>query len=714
LKFDDSIVLGPHFTEMKTLIELAKETGMTDIDWFMNGLEQLSRRWNGYLYEKMLRMCLDNRKNLLLNTTFPIPTNREELEQVDGQYKIGTIMHTNVAFGLTPLQLMMHAVIAGQSGFGKSTLIKILLKQILEQRQSLVWLWDPKGESGDFRFVAKDFEDVVILRPEVMKCNPFTPIPNVSAALHRESITEVLAGAWGVMDAGEGVIIEHIDKVMKQNEKPTMFDFIDSLASEKNVGYGRRQGYLDTLETRRKKAGISLGEILDCKEDYVPKLYSKNVIFEIGELSPNAQEFLVNFLLMDIMLYKMKNPTQNLSHVIIFDEAQTSTWARFHEMSNRTPFVAKLATQARGWGLSLVVLAQNPVMKLMREITANSAIKISFQLGSHEEAIGFGRTMGLTDEQIEALHHFGRGEAVCRTSLGYTYPVHLEIFNMEDQRISTAELTEIMKPRWDMLMEGIEPAKPEKTHDSKMAKSLDIQSQRPLGKSSILKDTVADDLLTPKPIEVKKTAVVNATDTGLTPDEQAYLRIVSTHPWRLIGEVYCILNDPNIMGSEHTISQARAVKIRQKLIKMGYMESINISGSGKPGKPQCDIHTDKAQLGNVHKPRGNFEHAFWAYRVSYFFGQKGGKTKIGDTLSGNEVDIEVELDNIRIGVEIVISTLVIENLGKFISKCYFDEMLVLCIDDKKKGEMKKAIGKLDDNIREKVKVELLKDYFISI
>ena len=75
--------------------------------------------------------------------------------------------------------------------------------------------------------------------------------------------------------------------------------------------------------------------------------------------------------------------------------------------------------------------------------------------------------------------------------------------------------------------------------------------------------------------------------------------------------------------------------------------------------------------------------------MSEFFRKKGADVKIGDTLSGNECDLSILLDGKKIGGEVVISGLVVDNLTKYLSTGYFDEMLVLCIDPKKQKEMVK-------------------------
>ena len=674
---------------LKELIELAQDLGLDECEWFVNGLWKLSLRWDESLFQRLWDIILSNNFKPLLDTTFTYPIRKDDLEAVDGPYKIGTIANTDIEFGFHPVQLQMHGLFGGSTGFGKSTLVKVLCPQILARGETLVWIIDPKGEGGDFRFLAKESDNVIVLRPDVLKCNPFSSIPNVPVEMLRESVSEVTADSWGLFDASEGVILKHINRVLEQYERPTAYDFISSLRNNKEKGY-RWDSYRGTIETRLTKAEISLGRIFDCVEDYFPKLYDKNVVFEIGELSGSAQRVLVPWIIMKLVLYKIKNPTRHLSHVLLFDEAQSQVWSRTLEQRGRQSYMATLATQARAFGLGIMVLAQNPATKLMTEIIANSAIKLIFHLGSGVEIQAMSQHMGLTYEQMDTLHHLKIGEAICRVGLGYTEPVHLEIHNFQDQPVSNDELAEMMKPKWDELLEGIEPARPEPKQ---------------------LIETGGGVVPRPKAAQRSKVSGKAAVPPGsLTPDEQNYLRTHKTHPWRLTTERYAIVDDDRIMGTG-TISQSRAVKIRKKLQKLGYLNSFTVPGTGRSGRPQCDVVTEKANMGMVKKPRGDNEHACWCYRTGEFFRKKGGKIKIGDTVSGHEVDVSVEIGSKFIGLEIVISTLVVDNLRVNLS-CY-DEMLILCVDEKMKKKVTKQIEDLDD-IRDRITVRLLKEYFIAL
>jgi hypothetical protein len=215
-----------------------------------------------------------------------------------------------------------------------------------------------------------------------------------------------------------------------------------------------------------------------------------------------------------------------------------------------------------------------------------------------------------------------RGEAICRTSLGFTEPVKLKVYDSQDAPVTNEELAEMMKPQWEELLEGIEPARPQqelKFHTSKQSR----------------KSAISQSKQSELPIE--------KTDT-LSPEELIYLRAVVAHPYRLLTEIRELLSDEMIMGTKR-IASSKASKIHKRLLKLGYLESVRVTGTGKSGRPYFDIVTEKANMGNVSKPRGNLLHAFWANRVAEFFRKKGASVKIGETISGKEVDIAVEIDD---------------------------------------------------------------------
>ncbi len=690
----DSIVIL-----LNQLMDMLEKAGLINVGWIKYELQKLCYRFSEHEYQRFLNRLYTNYPELLLTGPFRIPISEEDRKTIGGLYKVGLLAGTDIDFGLHALQLQMHGVVGGGTGFGKSTFIKVLAQQIMAEGKTKIWFIDPK-EGGDYRPLARRFMNMLVLRPDVIRLNPFNMIKNVPVEVLRESVSEVTADSFGVYDASESVITEHVRRIFEENVQPNFYDFIRSVWSEKVRYGGRRPGYLDTIKSRLIKIDASMGNIVNCKSDNFSEFYGRDMVFEVGSLSGNSQRILVPWIIHKLVLYKIRNPTPHLSHLLVFDEAQSQIFSRHLEMRGRTSFMATLATQARAFGLGIVVLAQNPGTKLMTEIIANSCYKVCFALGSGDEVIAMSRHMGLDREQMDVLHHLKPGEAICRSGLFYTDPVRLDVFNFQDQKMSDNELVDMMKPKWDELLEGIEPAIQED-------KQLFLPAVRRSRTDSKPEKSTGESLAS---VPGK---TVSTSSGELSANEGSYLRIVFSHIYLLVTEIYRILGDKAVMGTE-TISQATAVKARKKLLAKGYLESFTVVGTGKSGKSLCDVTTGKGGFSKVKKPRGDHLHGWWCYRLAAFFRKKGAEVKIGDTLSGNECDLSILLDGKKIGGEVVISGLVVDNLTKYLSTGYFDEMLVLCIDPKKQKEMVKQIEKLGEEIKAQIKVQLLKGYFISI
>jgi hypothetical protein len=200
-----------------------------------------------------------------------------------------------------------------------------------------------------------------------------------------------------------------------------------------------------------------------------------------------------------------------------------------------------------------------------------------------------------------------------------------------------------------------------------------------------------------------------ATSSELTSDEISYLRIVSSHPWHLLSEIYSLVGDSRVMGTK-TIGQTKAGKLRKALLNKGYLMTYNVVATGRSGKSSSDLVTEKAGMGKVEKPRGGFLHAWWIFRVSAFMKKEGAEVVIGDTrTTGNELDVTARIEDKRIGLEVVLSSLAVDNITTHLK--YVDELRILCTDKKK---ISKQIKDLDEDIQAKVKIQLLKEYFIPL
>ncbi|MCP4603467.1 MAG: ATP-binding protein [Proteobacteria bacterium] len=61
-------------------------------------------------------------------------TNPDRLSNVTGPIQLGKVRHTNVPWGIYPKALTEHTCLIGRTGGGKTTVIKAIIRQLLERR----------------------------------------------------------------------------------------------------------------------------------------------------------------------------------------------------------------------------------------------------------------------------------------------------------------------------------------------------------------------------------------------------------------------------------------------------------------------------------------------------------------------------------------------------------------------------------------------------
>lgn len=682
------------------LTKLAEEVGVDDCKWFVNGMRRLGASWSERIYQDLLRKCIDAYPGTYMHTDFPVPFKEEDLEEISGPYKLGTVARTDIEFSARDEHLSRHLLLAGDTGSGKSTAAGIFASQIIEKGVTKLVVIDPKGK-GDFRWLCKRYKGVVVLRKPAIKVNPLSDIRNVPRTLLREALTEVTADAFFVLEPSEALLLKHFHKVLRKHAKPTWFDLVDSIRSEPKGGF-RKHGYMDAIDTRLTFANISLGDALNCVDDSFQDLTDKHVVLEIDEFSDFGQRLLVAWYLMKYYLYSMKNQKSGLDRFFFFDDSQAQICTRNLYERKRTPFTAKVINQCRAFGMGLGILAQEPATKLLTEALANTHIKLCLQLGDAIEILRMSEHMGLNPEQVDRFYRLRKRQAICK--LGYMEPTLLDIPDFPTESVSEDELREEMRLTWDELLAGVEPA----ISEQELSRLLEFEDTK--AKSRTAESSKGPRTATTGTADAPPGDGVGDSE-GLSDDEQAVLRVIRTQPFRLRGEVNSKLNDETVMGTQ-TISPTRSIKLKQELARKGYLESFRVPGTGRSGTAYCDMITEKAGMGSVYRPRGGNLHGFWIYRVCQSLKSNGHKPEMADTVGGKELDATAKIGDKLVGFEIVLSSFAVGNVRRNLD--YVDELRVCCIDKKVQKKVTGQLKEFGEDIQRRTKVELLKHYFISL
>ena len=372
-------------------------------------------------------------------------------------------------------------------------------------------------------------------------------------------------------------------------------------------------------------------------------------------------------------------------HLLYFEEAQSAIFSKLLEQRGRTPTVATLATQARSYGMGLVVLCQNPITKIITEMLSNSANLICFHVGG-TEIKGMMDCMGLSPEQADTLGHLQPGEAIFKTSLGYTEPVHIKISQIDTKPLSDEEVENLMRPIWDELLSKVTPV--DKQEANILSNSKKQIREEPTEQRT-MNDTFSD-------INEKKSSELKL-------DDEFFLKDIQSRPYEYTEDRY----------SKGRLTRNRAIKAKERLCRLDYLHEVRFR-IGSRGKPPSILRFTEKAVAHLNisqsKGKGSLEHQWWQYLILHFAKQIDElKAKIEDM----GADVSISKGNIDVAIEITLNdTNVLQNIQRDSHKGYNE--VWIAVNDK--VMQKKIIEQLDSYASWPVtiKVFLLNEIILEI
>lgn len=331
-----------------------------------------------------------------------------------------------------------HTLIAGQTGCGKTSLIKVLFAQVLlfiRQMSApfIVWMF---AKADDLRPLLLINRDIAVVRFKTIRLNPLEPPPGISTTDWSAIVVDAFIQAFHLYDGSKSYLIECLSILYAGYEKhdhyPSLFDLYGFIKRQKYPGFSRTARYQESLLNRL--GGLlygSCGEVFKCSRGHTNTLTDMNIIFEVQYLTTEQEVFMVNYLLLYLFHKKLANKT-DIRHFVAIDDANSIFDASYEKRPDLgLPIIHHLLTTVRKSLINIFALTQTP-HQIGASVLSNSFAKIMFSLSNGKDIEFMQNCTGIKEqEQKQYCYQIGPREAVVKFSARYQKPFVISIPEIE-------------------------------------------------------------------------------------------------------------------------------------------------------------------------------------------------------------------------------------------------------------------------------------------
>lgn len=368
--------------------------------------------------------------------------------------------------------LKRHALIVGNTGSGKSTTIRHILRQIHQENIPYLILEAGKSEYREL-LVSKGFEEIQLFTPGLesispLYINPFELLPGVSLEAHIGRLQQCLEATLPLGGPLQSIVEEGLVKTYTENgweswERgskdsnkafPTMSVFRAQLEIvAENRGYqGEVRSNVKAAIDGRVRAltkvfGVGRGRMLDTQLSMpsISTLLERPTIMELNHLRQEDKSLVMMLMMMFLREYReTKGLDADLKHLLLIEEAHnvianvksegggegSKSDIRFKAVES----FGNLLSELRSYGQGVIIADQSP-NKLLPEAIKNTNLQIAHQLRSADDRDVMASCMVMSPEQESFLPKLGVGQALVY--------------------FSGREQAGVVRPKWDGLSDTL-------------------------------------------------------------------------------------------------------------------------------------------------------------------------------------------------------------------------------------------------------------------
>lgn len=341
-----------------------------------------------------------------------------------------------------------HALITGFTGSGKSNTSLYLLDQFWRKFQiPFLVIESAKKEYRGLRKVDV-FENqlrIYTLGDETvspLRFNPFELMPGVRVEAHIAKLQTCFEGALPHVGPLPSVIAEGLEVIYRQTgwqltdkgrnieiesrQFPTMQNFyvaVEKVLKERGYQGEVKSNLEAAIKGRIKPLLMGSKGLMFSRTISNPSakdLFTHPVILELNDLNEQDKSLVMMFFLTLLREYRELNPSKELSHITLVEEAHNvleNVTSKGSEEGGTSDVKAKavqsfcnMLAEVRAYGEGLIIADQSPE-KLARDAMRNTNVQIAHQLRDAHDREAIANAMIMSEEQRDFLSKCETGRA---------------------------------------------------------------------------------------------------------------------------------------------------------------------------------------------------------------------------------------------------------------------------------------------------------------
>lgn len=346
---------------------------------------------------------------------------------------------TNKKVELDNRSLNMHTFITGSTGSGKSNAVYQILNELRQDKIPFLVVEPAKGEYKD---VFGSLPDVSVFstNPNIaplININPFMFPESIHVLEHVDGLVEIFSVCWPMYDAMpaffKDAILQSYEAIgwdlssstfegeeLEYPDFDVLTEQLDELIGNSDYASDIKSNYRGALLTRVKSLTVGLNKsIFTTEQTPYEQLFDKNCILDISRIKSTETKALIMGLMVYMLNeYRVDQKNENnvgLRHVTVLEEAHNllkNTKGGESELIGKSiEMLTNTIAEIRTYGEGFIIVDQSPSSVDIAAIkNTNTKIVLRTPEAGDREAVG--RSMGLTDDQVNEIAKLPSGVAV--------------------------------------------------------------------------------------------------------------------------------------------------------------------------------------------------------------------------------------------------------------------------------------------------------------